>query len=151
VRAGFGSRTCTPFGNMRMHSSGGRERKIPFLGIILLRGASARTEVTAFGKMPRMFVLYHLRRKRRSIENQFDVALNLALDTTQPDFEKIDELTTQFQKRLDQVDLNIEVVRTAQLITRAQAFDLQVPPGSDPDMWNLVSARRVLTPNPLYS
>lgn len=95
--------------------------------------------------MPRVF-LYHLRRKRHSIEKQFDVALNLALDTTQPDFEKVDELTTQFQKRLDQVDLSIEMVRTAQLITKAQAFDLQVPPNSDPEMWNLVSARRVLSP-----
>jgi hypothetical protein len=94
-----------------------------------------------------MFLLYRLRRKRRSIERQFAKALNLRLKASSGSLDDdITDTTSQFDKRLDLIDLQIETVRTAQLIIKAQNLDLQMPPRNDPEMWNLVSERRVLSP-----
>ena len=94
-----------------------------------------------------MFFLYRFQRRRRSIEKEFDAALfALEGNKTEADQNERDELANQFQQRLDHVDLNIELVRTSRLIVGAQALELQVPRGNDPEMWNSVSNRRVLSP-----
>lgn len=94
-----------------------------------------------------MFTLYTLRRERRFLEKQFDDYL-LALDSQEytAQFDQIQQRTQNLEKRLELLDFSIEAFLGAKLIQQAQALDLQVPPGNDPDVWNTLLGRKVLNP-----
>jgi hypothetical protein len=95
-----------------------------------------------------MFSLRILRYHRRSLEKEFDKYL-FSLEAKDFDAEPakvVDDITKQFEKRLELIDFSIEASLASKLIQAAQTLDLQVPPGNDLDMWNTIAGRKVLNP-----